>query len=63
MVSEARKMIQESEAKAQGLGQLAQEVYKHACVRIQELVSVAENLYQSGCNQASSLPKKSKPPR
>ena len=55
MVSQARKMVQESEGRAQGLEQLAQDVYKQACVRIQELVNVAENLYQSNCNQASSL--------
>ena len=55
MVSEAHKMVQESEDRAQGLEQLAQDVYKQACVRIQELVNVAENLYQSNyCNQASS---------
>ena len=35
--------------------QLAQEVCKQACVRIQDLADVAENLCQSGCNQASSL--------
>ncbi|CAL1131185.1 unnamed protein product [Cladocopium goreaui] len=55
MVSEAHKMVQESEDRAQGLEQLAQDVYKQACVRIQELVNVAEKLYQSNyCNQASS---------
>ena len=55
MLSEARKMVQESEDRAQGLEQLAQDVYKQACVRIQELVNVAEKLYQSNyCNQASS---------
>ena len=43
MVSEARQVIQESEEKVQGLEQLAQEVYKQACIRIQELVSVAES--------------------
>jgi hypothetical protein len=30
MVFEARKLVQKSEAKAQGLEQLAQEVYKQA---------------------------------
>jgi hypothetical protein len=55
MVSEAHKMVQESEDRAHGLEQLAQDVYKQACVRIQELVNVAENLYQSNYgNQASS---------
>jgi len=39
MVSEARRVIQESEEKAQGLEQLAQEVYQQACSRIQELES------------------------
>ncbi|CAL1173443.1 unnamed protein product, partial [Cladocopium goreaui] len=33
---------EESEGRAQGLEQLAQDVYKQACVRIQELVNVAE---------------------
>ena len=42
MVSQARKIVQESEGRAQGLEQLAQDVYKQACVRIQELVNVAE---------------------
>ena len=41
MVSEAHKMVQESEGGAQGLEHLA--------------VNVAENLYQSNCNRASSL--------
>ena len=34
MLSEARKMVQESEDRAQGLEQLAQDVYKQACARI-----------------------------
>ena len=55
MVSEARKMVEESEGRAQALEQLAQDVYKQACVRIKELVNVAEDLYQSNCSQASSL--------
>ena len=55
MVSEARKMVKESEDRAQGLERLAQDVYKQACVRIEALVNVAENLYQSNCNQAPSL--------
>ena len=55
MVSEARKIVQESEDRAQGLEQLAQDVYKQAFVRIEELVNVAEILYQSHCNQAPSL--------
>ena len=55
MVSQARKIVQESEGRAQGLEQLAQDVYKQACVRIQELVKVAENLYPSNCNQTCSL--------
>ena len=42
MVSEARKIVQESEDRAQGLEQLAQDVYKQACVRIEELVNVAK---------------------
>ena len=44
MVSEARKIVQESEDRAQGLEQLAQDVYKQACVRIEELVNVAKNV-------------------
>ena len=55
MVSEARKIVKESEDRAQGLEQLAQDVYKQAFVRIEELVNVAETLYQSNCNQAPSL--------
>ena len=55
MVSEARKIVKESEDRAQGLEQLAQDVYKQAFVRIEELVNVAEILYQSNCNQAPSL--------
>ena len=57
MVSEARKIVQESEDRAQGLEQLAQDVYKQACVRIEELVNVAKKMYQSksNCNQAPSL--------
>ena len=47
MLSEARKMVQESEDRVQGLEQLAQDGCKQACVRMQELVNVAENLYQS----------------
>ena len=47
MVSEARPVIQESEEKARGLEQLAQEVYQQACSRIQELVNLAESLYHS----------------
>ena len=46
MVSEARRIIQEPEEKAQGLEQLAQEIYQQACNRIQELVHVAESLYK-----------------
>ena len=47
MVSEARPVIQESEEKAQGLEQLAQEVYQQACSRIRQLVNLAESLYHS----------------
>ena len=57
MVSEARRVIQESEEKAQGLEQLAQEVYQQACSRIQELVNLAESLYQSDCSNASEIEK------
>ena len=57
MVSEARRVIQESEEKAQGLEQLAQEVYQQACSRIQELVNLAESLYQSDCSKASEIEK------
>ena len=37
--------------------QLAQEVYKQACIRIQELVSVAESLYQTNCSKTSEIEK------
>ena len=57
MVSEARRDIQESEEKAQGLEQLAQEVYQQACIRIQELVNLAESLFQSDCSTASEVEK------
>ena len=57
MVSEARRVIQESEEKVQGLEQLAQEVYKQACIRIQELVNVAESLYQTNCSKTSEIEK------
>ena len=57
MVSEARRVIQESEEKAQGLEQLAQEVYQQACSHIQELVNLAESLYQSDCSKASEIEK------
>ena len=57
MVSEARRDIQESEEKAQGLEQLAQEVYQQACSRIHELVNLTESLYQSDCTKASEIEK------
>jgi len=60
MVSEARRVIQESEEKVQGLEQLAQEVYQQACSRIQKLVNLAESLYQlyqSDCTKASEIGK------
>ena len=57
MVSEARRVIQESEEKAQGLEQLAQEVYQQACSRIHELVNLTESLYQSDCTKASEIEK------
>ena len=55
VVSEARRVIQESEEKAQGLEQLAQEVYQQACSRIQELVNLAESLYPSKCSKTSEI--------
>ena len=55
MVSEARRVIQESEEKAQGLEQLAQEAYQQACCRIQELVNLAEALYSSNCSKTSEI--------
>jgi chromosome segregation ATPase len=55
MVSEARRVIQESEEKAQGLEQLAQEAYQQACCRIQELVNLAEALYNSNCSKTSEI--------
>jgi len=57
MVAEARRVIQESEEKAQGLEQLAQEVYQQACIRIQELVGLAESSYQSDSSKASEIEK------
>ena len=57
MVAEARRVIQESEEKTQGLEQLAQEVYQQACTRIQELVGLAESLYQSDSSKASEIEK------
>jgi hypothetical protein len=57
MVSEARRVIQESKEKVQGLEQIAQEVYKQACIRIQELVNVAESLYQTNCSKTSEIEK------
>ena len=57
MVAEARRVIQESEEKAQGLEKLAQEVYQQACTRIQELVGLAETLYQSDSSKASEIGK------
>ena len=56
-MAEARRVIQESEEKAQGLEQLAQEVYQQACIRIQELVNLAESLFQSDCSTASEVEK------
>jgi hypothetical protein len=35
----------------QGLENLAQEIYRQARVSIQELVNVAEGLFQTNCNQ------------
>ena len=55
VVSEARRVIQEFEEKAQGLEQLAQEVYQQACSRIQELVNLAESLYPSKCSKTSEI--------
>ena len=57
MVAEARRVIQESEEKAQGLEKLAQEVYQQACTRIQELVGLAETLYQSYSSKAFEIGK------
>ena len=56
-MAEARRVIQESEEKAQGLEQLAQEVYQQACSRIHELVNLTESLYQSDCTKASEIEK------
>ena len=56
-MAEARRVIQESEEKAQGLEQLAQEVYQQACSRIHELVNLTESLYQSDCSKASETEK------
>ena len=54
MVFEARRVI-ESEEKAQGLEQFAQEVYQQACIRIQELVDFAERLCHSDCSKTSEI--------
>ena len=53
MVFEARRVLQESEEKTKGLEQLTQEVYQQTCIRIQELVRVAESLYHSNCAKTS----------
>ena len=55
MVFEVRRAIQESEEKAQGLEQVAQEVYQQACSCIQELVGFAERLYHSDCYKTSEI--------
>ena len=53
MVFEARRVLQEFEEKSKGLEQLTQEVYQQTCIRIQELVRVAESLYHSNCVKTS----------
>ena len=57
MVAKARRVIQESEDKTQGLEQLAQEIYQQTCTRIQELVGLAESLYQSDSSKTSDIEK------
>ena len=57
MVTEARRVIQEPEEELQGLEHLAQEDYWQACARIQDLVSLAEGLYQPNCSQTSEIEK------
>ena len=48
MVFEGRRVIQESEEKARGVEQFAQEVYQQACNRIQELVDLPHLMMVAG---------------
>ena len=47
MVSEAKRVVQESDERIKGLEGLAQDVYSQACSRIQELLGVVESLQLS----------------
>ena len=47
MVSEAKRVVQESDERIKGLEGLAQDVYSQACSRIQELLGGVESLQLS----------------
>ena len=47
MVSEAKRVVQETDERIKGLEGLAQDVYTQACSRIQELLGVVESLQLS----------------